>query len=58
MPPYDKVSRLAVHFLRNGEVKVFATMYGLSHPDYPLQGEEATMKPGVPLRLPYGLRED
>ncbi|MGF6775422.1 DUF3304 domain-containing protein [Paraburkholderia sp. GAS334] len=34
----------AVHFLRNGEIKVFITdLVFLSNPDYPLKGDEARM---------------
>jgi len=35
---------LAVHFLRNGDVKVFVTdLVFISNPDYPLKGDEAQM---------------
>lgn len=34
---------LAVHFLRNGDIKIFVTMLGPRHPDYPLKGDEAKM---------------
>lgn len=37
-----------VHFLRSGEIAVFEINAGLGHPDYPLKGEEANLKPGVP----------
>ena len=37
-----------VHFLRSGEIKVFDLNGILGSPDYPLQGEEANLKPGVP----------
>lgn len=52
VPAYerDKVSSLNVHFLRGGTIKVFATMMDLRHRDYPLQGEEAQLKAGVPLK--------
>lgn len=46
VPKYDEVSRFAVHFLRNGEIKVFVTTYGLGHPDYPLKGTEAGLRLG------------
>lgn len=49
VPAYDRAGDVAVHFLRSGQVKVFVTSYSLWHPDYPLRGEEATMKPGDPL---------
>ncbi|SFO76515.1 Protein of unknown function [Cupriavidus sp. OV096] len=39
----DEGGRFAVHFLRSGEVKVFVTMMGLGHPDYPLKGEDAEL---------------
>jgi hypothetical protein len=43
VPPYTPADggMFAVHFLRSGEIKVFVTMLGLGHPDYPLKGEEA-----------------
>lgn len=37
---------LAVHFLRNGEVKVYVTHYLLGHPDYPLSGPDAGLRAG------------
>jgi len=40
--PHD-TGMFAVHFLRNGQVKVFVTMLGPLHPDYPLKGDEAKM---------------
>lgn len=46
IPKYDKVGDLAVHFLRNGEVKVFVTNPRLGHPDYPLKGPEAGLNEG------------
>lgn len=45
VPRYDKVGHFSVHFLRNGEIKVFATMLALQHPDYPLKGFEAELEP-------------
>lgn len=52
VPKYDSktLTDFGVHFLRNGEIKVFATYGGLRRRDYPLQGEEAELKPGVPIR--------
>ncbi|WP_454757518.1 DUF3304 domain-containing protein [Cupriavidus campinensis] len=43
VPPYgpEEIGRVAVHFLRDGNVKVFVTMMALRHPDYPLKGDEA-----------------
>nr|WP_269450879.1 DUF3304 domain-containing protein [Stenotrophomonas sp. MMGLT7] len=43
---YDEVGDLAVHFLRNGEIKVFVTNVRLGHPDYPLTGPEAALRAG------------
>jgi predicted small secreted protein len=46
VPPYtpEDGGVLAVHFLRNGGIKVFVTMYVfLSHPNYPLKGDDARM---------------
>jgi hypothetical protein len=37
------LGRFAVHFLRDGNVKVFVTMMSLHHPDYPLKGDEARL---------------
>lgn len=43
VPPYQPkdIGLFAVHFLKSGEIRVFVTMMGLGHPDYPLKGEEA-----------------
>ena len=51
VPPYDPktVSDFNVHFLRNGEIKVFPLHYGLYHSNYPLKGEEAELIPGKPI---------
>jgi hypothetical protein len=53
VPKYDAktAGSLNVHFLHNGEVKVFITKYTLGHRDYPLKGKEAEMKPGVPIEI-------
>lgn len=53
VPRYDAntLSALNVHFLRSGEVKVFANRLSLWHPDYPLQGKEAELH----LRVPIGM---
>ncbi len=50
MPQYDAkvLSTINAHFLRSGEVKVFATSMDIFHHDYPFQGEESYLKPGVP----------
>jgi hypothetical protein len=44
---------LNVHFLRSGEIRVFALNSILLHKDYPLKGPEAQLKPGVPLDIRY-----
>jgi hypothetical protein len=46
--PYSQPGHLAVHFLRGDKIKVFVVSVYLNHPDYPLKGEEATLRPGVP----------
>ncbi|MGY0611842.1 DUF3304 domain-containing protein [Luteimonas sp. A501] len=53
VPEYtdETAGYFTVHFLRNGEVKVFSTRYALWHPNYPLKGEEAGLEPG---KLPRG----
>lgn len=44
IPPYGSdISSFNVHFLRDGNVKVFVTITGLGHPDYPLKGKEAEL---------------
>jgi hypothetical protein len=45
VPPYGEGDGgvLAVHFLRNGQVKVFVTKFMRWHPDYPLKGKEARL---------------
>ena len=55
VPEYtdETAGDFTVHFLRNGEVKVFSTRYALWHPDYPLKGEEAGLEPGKPPRGPW-----
>jgi hypothetical protein len=47
VPKYDAKTAglMNVHFLQNGEVKVFVTQYTLGHPDYPLKGMDAKMPP-------------
>jgi len=47
VPKYDakNAGLMNVHFLKNGEVKIFVTQYTLGHPDYPLKGTEAKMPP-------------
>jgi len=55
VPEYDAktLSDFNVHFLRSGEIKVFALLMGLRHRDYPLQGAEAELKSGVPIEKVY-----
>ncbi|GFZ98796.1 hypothetical protein GCM10011408_19310 [Dyella caseinilytica] len=45
VPPYhpDDGGEFHVHFLRDGNVKVFVTRYMLWHPNYPLKGDEAKL---------------
>lgn len=62
VPRYDadKTGQMSVHFLRNGEIKVFVTLGGLGGPDYPLKGSEAGLYPGedpVEVRM-HGRKED
>lgn len=51
VPRYDsrKVSEFNVHFLRSGEIRVFALNIGLRNQDYPLTGPESELRPGVPI---------
>lgn len=46
IPRYEEVGTLRVHFLRNGQIKVFSSPKGLAHPDYPLKGPEAGLHEG------------
>ncbi|WMJ69512.1 DUF3304 domain-containing protein [Stenotrophomonas sp. 24(2023)] len=47
LPAYDeRAGHMAVHFLRNGEVKVYVSHLYLGHPDYPLTGPEAGLREG------------
>ncbi|QAU23575.1 DUF3304 domain-containing protein [Dyella sp. M7H15-1] len=43
--PYgpNDFGHFAVHFLRDGSIKVFVTAYYLKHPQYPLKGDEAKL---------------
>lgn len=44
VPQFDRrIGHFTTHFLRSGEIKVFATLYERDHPNYPLQGEEALL---------------
>lgn len=55
VPPFTKPGDLTVHFLRNDQIKVFVSNVYLLHPDYPLKGEEANLRDGVPNPQPnYG----
>ena len=53
VPQYEagKSSGLKVHFLRNGQIKVFAGPTFLGHPDYPLKGVDSELQPGVPIEI-------
>lgn len=53
VPKYEELGDMSVHFLRNGQIKVFVTMYALWHPDYPLKGKDAELTPGEPPRGPW-----
>ncbi len=55
VPEYDPktLAIFNVHFLRSGEIKVFALRMTLRHRDYPLTGPEAELKPGVPIDKVY-----
>jgi hypothetical protein len=46
VPRYERTGNLAVHFLRNGQVRVFVTSMVLGHPKYPLTGPEAGLREG------------
>jgi hypothetical protein len=48
VPPFEKTGDLSVHFLRGDQIKVFVTDKAMWHPDYPLTGEEAYLREGVP----------
>lgn len=54
VPRYERLGDFAVHFLANGEIKVFVTMNALWHPDYPLKGSDAQLKPGQDPIGPWG----
>lgn len=45
VPPYSPgdTGQFSVHFLKNGDIKVFVVRYMLEHPNYPLKGEEAKL---------------
>ncbi|RDS80888.1 DUF3304 domain-containing protein [Dyella monticola] len=45
IPPYtpEDGGHFAVHFLRNGDIKVFVTMHYLENPHYPLKDDEAKL---------------
>lgn len=53
IPQYDTktANTMIVHFLRNGDVKVFVTGIMLGHRDYPLKGKEAELTPGIPIKI-------
>ncbi|WP_254600054.1 DUF3304 domain-containing protein [Cupriavidus gilardii] len=54
VPRYDEVGHFAVHFLRNGEIKVFVTMYAFWSPHYPLKGSDAQLRHGIDPSGPGG----
>ena len=53
IPQYTSsdASIFVVHFLHDGNYKVFLTKYSLEHRKYPLSGKEAELEPGVPLGI-------
>lgn len=53
IPKYDlkDASLFPVHFLRNGDAKVFVTGLLLGHRNYPLKGKEAELEAGVPIKI-------
>jgi hypothetical protein len=53
VPEYTKedAGHVSVHFLFDGSVKVFITQYALGHRKYPLRGNEAELKQGVPIDI-------
>jgi hypothetical protein len=48
IPEYDakRTGSVKVHFLRNGEIKIFLSLAFLGNPNYPLKGPEAGLYPG------------
>jgi hypothetical protein len=48
IPQYssDEIGDLHVHFLRDGSIKAYVTIYDLWHPNYPLKGKAAQLVPG------------
>ncbi|WP_432241437.1 DUF3304 domain-containing protein [Herbaspirillum robiniae] len=46
LPRYSRkdTGHFNIHFLRNGEVKVFVTSLATWHPDYPLKGKDVELK--------------
>ncbi len=59
VPEYgDSIGLFNVHFLRGGEIKVFATLYDLGHEKYPLKGPEAGLwEPGKSPREIWNMAE-
>ncbi|NML32736.1 DUF3304 domain-containing protein [Paraburkholderia antibiotica] len=45
VPPYtaDTAGHIAVHFLKNGDIEVFVTMYYPENANYPLKGSAAKL---------------
>ena len=60
VPQYEarKTAGLKVHFLRSGQIKVFAGPTFLGHPDYPLKGVESELQPGVPIEIVQVLKKN
>jgi Protein of unknown function (DUF3304) len=50
VPQYDaaRLAKINAHFLRSGEVKVFASFGNMNSKEYPFTGEESYLTPGVP----------
>lgn len=47
IPEYDDAAgHLAVHFLRDGNIRAYVSSTYLGHPDYPLKGPEAGLNEG------------
>ena len=55
VPEFSEPGNLMVHFLRQDRIKVFVSNVYLRHPDYPLKGEDANLREGIPNPEPnYG----
>lgn len=53
VPKYnaDDTGMFIVHFLHDGNYKVFVTKYLLGHRKYHMSGKEAELEPGIPWRI-------